>query len=101
MMFTSSLNPKHYQTFHNVFMGMCGVAAFAGTALLVSALFGYDKGVDGAVVMFAGSVGIVSSGIMEKTSRKTRDTGVPAAVLIANFVLTAVGVWLLTGLIPR
>ncbi|WP_139277695.1 hypothetical protein [Rhodococcus marinonascens] len=100
-MFTSSLNQRHYEKFHDVFFGMYGVAAFSGTALFVSALFEYARGVNGAVTLFALSMGIVSAGIMEKTSRKRHDVGVPVALLIANFVLTAVGVWLLTGFIPR
>ncbi|RVW05134.1 hypothetical protein [Rhodococcus xishaensis] len=102
MMFTSSLNEKHYKELRGVFFGMCGLAIASGTALFVSALFEYAKGVNGAaVLMFAWSAGIVSSGIMEKASRKNRGTGLPVAVLIANFALTAVGVWLLTGLIPH
>ncbi|SDC55980.1 hypothetical protein SAMN05444580_101214 [Rhodococcus tukisamuensis] len=74
---------------------------FSGMALLASALFEYVKGIDGAVTMFALSVGGVTTGILEMLSRKRRSAGVPIAFLIVNFVLTAVGVWLLTELIPR
>lgn len=80
---------------------MCGVAIFSGMALLVSALFEYAKGIDGAVTLFALSVGGVVTGILEMLSRKRRGTGVPIVFLIMNFFLTAAGVWLLTELIPR
>ncbi|MCA1007557.1 hypothetical protein LCL87_17745 [Rhodococcus hoagii] len=99
--FTSSLNPRQYKTFHGVFMGMCGVALFSGTAIAASAVFDYARGVDGAVTMFALSVGGVSAGVLDMLSRRRRGTGLPIAVLIANFVLTSAGVWLLTDLVPR
>lgn len=100
-LFTFSLNPRQYEKFHGTFSAMCGVAMFSGVALLASALFEYGKGIDGAVTMFALSVGGVSAGILETLSRRRRGAGVPIAFLIVNFVLTAAGVWLLTDLIPR
>jgi hypothetical protein len=100
-LFTSRLNPRQYEKFHGAFLAMCGVAVFSGVALLASALFEHAKGVDGAVTMFALSVGVVSAGVLETLSRKRRGTGVPIALLIANFALTTAGVWLLTELIPR
>ncbi|MDI9913828.1 hypothetical protein [Rhodococcus sp. IEGM 1379] len=100
-MFTSILNPRQYEKLHGIFLAMCGVAASTGVALLASSFFDYARGVDGAVTMFALSVGAVSSGILEKLSRSRNSTGVPIAFLIMNFALTAAGVWILTDLIPR
>ncbi|QBJ96812.1 hypothetical protein ERC79_13255 [Rhodococcus sp. ABRD24] len=100
-MFTSSLNPRQYEKFHGMFLAMCGVAASTGVVLLASVLLDYARGVDGAVTMFALSVGCVSTGILETLSRRRRGTDVPIAFLLVNSALTAAGVWLLTDLIPR
>lgn len=101
MSFTTSLNPRQHKQFQDISLAMCGMVVFSGAALLVSALFDYARGVDGAVTMFALSVGVVSTGILESASRKRRGAGVPIAFLIVNFALTAAGVWLLTDLVPR
>lgn len=77
------------------------MALFSGVALFVSALLGYSRGVDGAVTLFALSVGGASTGALEYMSRKRRHTGMPIFLLILNFALVSVGMWLLTGLIPR
>ncbi|MFD4291624.1 hypothetical protein ACFWPA_15105 [Rhodococcus sp. NPDC058505] len=53
------------------------------------------------MTLFSLSVGGVATGVLEALARKRWGTGVPIVLLILNFVLTAVGVWLLTDLIPR
>lgn len=101
LLFTTTLDARQYKKFHGVFMAMCGVAAFSGSALLVSALFDYPRGIDGAITLFALSMGMVSSGALEASTRKRREVGVPISFLIANFILTVAAVWLSTDLIPR
>ncbi len=77
------------------------MGSVSAMALLVSALPGYSRGVEGAVTMFALAAGGVITGLLESLTRRRRRTGVPIMLLVANFILTAMGAWLLTGLIPR
>ncbi|MBY6540370.1 hypothetical protein HQ325_16975 [Rhodococcus sp. BP-349] len=75
---------------------LSGLAAVAGLIIVVSVAVGFDGGLPTAIIMFAGAVGVVSSGIMERVSTR-RDRRVGATALVANAVVTSVGVYVLVS----
>ncbi len=93
---TSMTESKVYIFRSGPVTALTGTALVTGLILLVSTVVGHEKGVPSATIMFALSVGIVSSGVMDKLSKR-RGRHVGTGALVLNAVLSSVTVYLLVS----
>ena len=83
---------------HGVTWGMLGLCCVSFLIVVVSIATGHTKGFTSALIMLAGSAGILSSQVMSKVVEKRNGQPLPLSFLAINSALTFALVYFLISM---